>query len=73
VVKNLQQMRTIHSQNQLDENLRTIHSQTLPTRLEQIKPLASLKPDEQRQVWDRAVEAANGKVPSGRIVTEIVA
>ncbi|OWY66009.1 hypothetical protein B7486_39050 [cyanobacterium TDX16] len=72
VVENLQQMRTIHSQNQLDESLRTVHSQTLPTRLEQIKPLASLKPDEQRQVWDRAVATANGQVPSGRIVKEII-
>lgn len=78
VVKNLQQMRTIHSQNHLDEQhqfnrtSRTISSQILPTRLEQIKPLASLKPDEQRQVWDKAVQTANGKVPSGRIVKEIV-
>jgi hypothetical protein len=59
VVENLQQMRTIHSQ-------------ILPTKLEQIKPLASLKPDKQRQVWDKALETANGKVPSGRIVKEIV-
>jgi hypothetical protein len=59
VVENLQEMRTIHSQ-------------ILPTKLEQIKPLANLKPDEQRQVWDKAVETANGKVPSGRIVKGIV-
>ncbi len=59
VVENLQEMRTIYSQ-------------ILPTKLEQIKPLASLKPDEQRQVWDKAVETANGKVPSGRIVKGIV-
>ncbi len=78
-VENLQQMRTIHSQNHLDEqhqlneNSRTIQAQILPTKLEQIKPLASLKPDEQRQVWDKAVETANGKVPSGRIVKGIVA
>lgn len=78
VVENLQQIRTIHSQNHLDgehqfnENSRTIQDQILPTRLEQIKPLASLKPDAQRQVSDKAVETANGKVPSGRIVKEIV-
>ena len=59
VVENLQQ-------------IRTIHSQILPTTLEQIKPLASLKPDKQRQVWDQAVETAGGKVPSGRIVKGIV-
>ena len=78
VVENLQQMRMIHSQNQLDEqhqfyeNSRTIHAQVLPTRLEQIKPLASLKPDEQRQVWNKAIETVGGKVPSGRIVKQIV-
>lgn len=78
VVENLQQIRTIHSQNhlneehQFNENSRMIQDQILPTRLEQIKPLASLKPDAQRQVWDKAVEKANGKVPSGRIVKEIV-
>lgn len=72
VVENLQAMRTTHSQNEFNENLRTIPSQILPTKLEQIKPLASLNPDEQRQVWDKAVETANAKVPSGRTVKGIV-
>ena len=78
VVENLQQTRTIHSQNQLNEqnefneNLRTTYAQILPTNVEQTKPLASLKPDEQLQVWDLAVETANGKVPSGRTVKGIV-
>ncbi len=78
VVENLQQTRTIHSQNQFNEqnkfngNSSTIHAHIFPTKLEQIKPLASLKPDEQRQVWDKAVETANGKVSSGRIVQAIV-
>lgn len=40
VVKKLQQTRTIPSQNQLNGNLRTIPF--LPTKLEQVKPLASL-------------------------------
>ena len=72
VVENLQETRTSRSQNDLNENLRTIHSQILPTKLEQIKPLANLKPDDQRQVWDKAVETAGGKVPSGRIVRGLV-
>ena len=73
VVENLQQTRTIHSQNQeTNENLSTTPAQILPTKLEQIKPLASFKPDEQRQIWDKAVETADGKVPSGRIVKAIV-
>lgn len=72
VVENLQVMRTIPSQNQFNENLKTIYSRILPSKLEQIKPIASLKPDEQRQVWDKAVATANGKVPSGRVVKGIV-
>lgn len=52
--------------------MRTIHSQILPSKLEQIKPLASLKSNKQRQVWDKAVEIANGKVPSGRTMKGIV-
>jgi len=78
VVENLQQTRTIHSQNQLNEqketneNLRTMPAAILPTKLEQIKPLANLKPQEQQQVWNKAVAIANGKVPSGRIVRGIV-
>jgi hypothetical protein len=81
VVDNLQQMRTIPSQTQelnhpnqeeMKENLSTTQAPILPTKLEQIKPLASLKPVDQRQIWDKAVAAANGKVPSGRIVREMV-
>lgn len=72
VVENLQQLRTIHSQTGSNETLRPIQAQVLPTKLEQVRPLASLKPEEQRQIWDKAVEAADGKVPSGRVVKEIV-
>lgn len=53
-------------------NLSTNRLQILPTKLEQTKPLARLKPDQQRQVWQEAVEAAGGKVPSGRVVKGIV-
>ena len=44
----------------------------LPTKLEQVRPLASLKPEQQREVWQQAVEQVDGKVPSGRIVKSIV-
>lgn len=58
------------------ENLRqssTIHTQILPLKLEQVRPLIGLKTAGlQRLAWDRAVEKAGG-VPSGRIVKEIVA
>ena len=76
-MENLQQPRTNHSQNLLNEqnefneNLKTIYSQILPTKVEQTKPLAPLKPEEQQQVWDKAVETAGG-IPSGRIIKEIV-
>jgi len=36
----------------------------------QVRPLTTLEPDEQREVWQQAVEA--GENPSGRIVQGIV-
>ena len=44
----------------------------LPTAESQCRPLARLEPDSQRQAWNKAVEAAGGNVPSGRIVKGIV-
>ena len=46
--------------------------QILPTKLEQVRPLTGLEPDEQREVWQQAVEQADGKVPAGRTVKSIV-
>ncbi len=46
--------------------------QILPTKLEQVRPLTSLEPEEQREVWQQAVEQADGKVPAGRTVKSIV-
>ena len=42
----------------------------LPTSETQLRPLKNLSPDDQRKVWQRAVEKANGKTPSGAIVRE---
>ena len=54
----------------------SIHSrigrQVLPTSERQVRPLTTLEPDEQREVWQQAVEEAGGKIPSGRIVQSIV-
>ncbi len=50
----------------------TICSQILPTRECQVRPLTKLNPDQQREVWHQAVTEAGGKVPSGRIVKDIV-
>jgi hypothetical protein len=63
--------RTIGSQSDRDET-RTIGSEILPISERQVRPLTQLEPDQQREVWQQAVEAAGGKVPSGRIVKDIV-
>jgi len=44
----------------------------LPTSERQVRPITKLEPDEQRFVWEEAVKAAGGKLPSGRIVKGIV-
>jgi len=53
-------------------DLSPIRRQILPTRLEQVRPLAALNPNEQRQIWEEAVEQAGGKVHSGRVVKDVV-
>ncbi|WP_254433094.1 MULTISPECIES: hypothetical protein [unclassified Dolichospermum] len=44
----------------------------LPTAEGQVRPLTKLEVEEQVRCWQEAVEAAGGKVPSGRIVKSIV-
>lgn len=44
----------------------------LPTKESQCRPLAKLSPERQREVWRNAVERSEGKVPSARIVKEII-
>lgn len=44
----------------------------LPTAEGQVRPLTKLEAEEQVSCWQEAVEAAGGKVPSGRIVKSIV-
>ncbi|WP_052672315.1 hypothetical protein [Aliterella atlantica] len=72
VVENLLSIRTISPPNYAQGNLRTIPAQILPTKLEQVKPLTSLEPDQWRLAWNKAVEKAHGKVPSGQIVRAVV-
>ncbi|WP_250126325.1 hypothetical protein [Chroococcidiopsis sp. CCMEE 29] len=50
----------------------TIGCNFLPTSERQVRPLTKLGPDEQREVWQQAVEQAGNKVPSGRIVKSLV-
>jgi hypothetical protein len=44
----------------------------LPTAEGQVRPMTKLEPQEQQEVWLRAVELAGGKVPTGRIVKDVV-
>ncbi len=44
----------------------------LPTSERQVRPLTQLQPDQQSEVWQQAVTEAGGKVPSGRIIKDIV-
>ncbi|WGV29091.1 hypothetical protein [Halotia branconii] len=44
----------------------------LPTAEGQVRPLTKLKPQEQQEVWQAAVEQAGGKVPTGRIVKDVI-
>ncbi|WP_341530146.1 hypothetical protein WKK05_13125 [Nostoc sp. UHCC 0302] len=44
----------------------------LPTNEWQVRPLTKLDPDIQPEAWQQAVESANGKVPSHRIVKDAV-
>ncbi|AFZ38004.1 hypothetical protein Sta7437_4542 (plasmid) [Stanieria cyanosphaera PCC 7437] len=45
----------------------------LPTKESQCRPLMSLPPEKQTQVWLEAISQAKGKVPSARLVKNIVA
>jgi hypothetical protein len=44
----------------------------LPTAEGQVRPLVKLDFDTRREAWKMAVEEVNGKVPSGRVVKDIV-
>lgn len=58
--------------NDTHDDLSPNRRQILPTKMEQVRALTALEADEQRQIWEEAVEATDGKVPSGRIVKSIV-
>jgi hypothetical protein len=63
---------TIGCQNVANENLTTNGSQILPTSERQVRPMTKLEPQEQQEAWLRAVEFAGGKVPTGKIVKDVV-
>lgn len=64
------------SASEVVENLKreplVLDTNVLPTSERQCREVAKLPPHQQSQAWLAAVEQANGKVPSGRIVREVV-
>ncbi|MEO1672609.1 MAG: hypothetical protein AAFR62_08750 [Cyanobacteria bacterium J06629_2] len=44
----------------------------LPTREGQVRPMSQLNAEEQVLAWETAVEEAGGKVPTGKIVKDVV-
>lgn len=44
----------------------------LPTAEGQVRPMTKLESQEQQEAWLKAVELAGGKVPTGRIVKDVV-
>jgi hypothetical protein len=63
---------TICCQNSGIDDLTTNSSQILPTSEGQVRPMTKLEPQEQWEVWQTAVEVAGGKVPSGRVVKDVI-
>lgn len=56
------------------DDLSTNGCQILPNSERQVRPIiqAGLQPEEQRAIWQQAVDLADGKVPTGRIVKGVV-
>jgi hypothetical protein len=69
VVDNLIEMCANGAQNSGEENESSF---ILPTSERQVRDLASLSPVKQAEVWMKAVEEAGNKVPSTRIVKNVI-
>lgn len=70
IVDNLQKIPLIVEKSSNSEQLNSTNN-PLPTSETQCRPLAKLKPEQQRQAWNKAVEIASG-VPSAKIVRQVV-
>ncbi|MEH1781191.1 MAG: hypothetical protein V7L26_19165 [Nostoc sp.] len=55
-----------------NEEMCPIGTQILPTSERQVRPITKLESQQQWEVWQRAVEEAGGKVPSARVVGDVV-
>ena len=65
-------MGTNCSQNEEADKTRLNPSRILPTNEGQVRPLAQLEPQQQVEVWQRAVQVAGSKAPPARIVKDVV-
>ncbi|MBW4457850.1 MAG: hypothetical protein KME55_37385 [Nostoc indistinguendum CM1-VF10] len=75
VIDNLIKMCPNWTQNEIEDDPATVHSdqrQILPTSEGQVRPMTKLEPEQQQEVWVKAVEQAQGKVPPARIVKNVV-
>ncbi|MEH2121104.1 hypothetical protein [Nostoc sp.] len=55
-----------------NEDLTTNGTQILPTSERQVRPLTKLEPRQQQQAWQLSVQEASGRVPTGRMVKDVV-
>ncbi|MBG1268984.1 hypothetical protein [Nostoc sp. WHI] len=55
-----------------DGEMCPIGTQILPTSERQVRPITKLEPEQQWEVWQRAVQEADGKVPSAKVVGDVV-
>ena len=73
VVDNILQMCPIRTQNSSDTSDTNQTLEIIPTSEWQIRSLTKLEPQQQREVWRQAVETAKGRVPSGKVVSDLAA
>lgn len=68
VVDNILQLCPIRTQNESDTKK---NKPIIPTSEWQIRSLTKLEPQQQREVWIKAVKLAGNKAPSGKVVSEL--
>ena len=68
VVDNILQLCPNRTQNESDTKKNKL---IIPTSEWQIRSLTRLEPQQQREVWIKAVELAGNKAPSGKVVSEL--
>ncbi len=73
VVDNILQMCPDRTQNSSDTSDTNQTLEIIPTSEWQIRSLTKLEPQQQREIWRQAIEMAKGRVPSGKVVSDLVA